>query len=304
MTDRQTFACPIVFLDIDGVLQPISSQDRFNHDMDALQADLVSRVHPGYRELNKYDIAAVRHDWFPAAVDNLKALCASQRGTQIVVSSSWRDDKTLEMLKLLFKIHDLDHLIVDMTPDVGPRDLEVEEFLVAHPEIERFVIVDDHFADDLGRRFGDRFVNTRRYLDADALEKAKAALRKKPRSKKEQTAIDSFEALLRGDPALTKLDLDIATLSVIRRQRGCSRPDLLQRLCDGVSACPKLQSVTVRGIRYNYTWSERDKANPVGALKAALAKNPSVELIDLEDEDPAEMARRKSARGAPFRWGF
>ncbi len=27
----------IIFLDIDGVLQPLSVQDRFNHDMDGLK---------------------------------------------------------------------------------------------------------------------------------------------------------------------------------------------------------------------------------------------------------------------------
>ena len=33
----------VVFLDIDGVLQPSGRQDRFNHDLEQLQRDLAAK---------------------------------------------------------------------------------------------------------------------------------------------------------------------------------------------------------------------------------------------------------------------
>jgi hypothetical protein len=32
----------VIFLDIDGVLQPFGRQDRFNHDLEQLQKDLAA----------------------------------------------------------------------------------------------------------------------------------------------------------------------------------------------------------------------------------------------------------------------
>lgn len=169
-------ATAVVYLDIDGVLQPLSSRSRFEHDMKAYKQGLVQRVDPRYAELNRYDLAAVRYDWHPAAVANLKTLCA-QGEAKIVISSSWREERTLEQLRLLFHIHDLGALVVDRTPLLGARDREIQEHLAAHPEIERFVVLDDSFAGELGRAFERRFVLTSDHLDAEALERALAALR-------------------------------------------------------------------------------------------------------------------------------
>lgn len=275
----------IVFLDIDGVLQPVTSQSRFEHDMDGLREELATRVDPGYRSLDKHDIAAIRYDWHPSAVENLEALCASEPGVQIVISSSWREGKTLDMLKLLFKIHDLDPLVVDMTPDIGARDLEIEEFLVMHPEIERFVVVDDAWAGELGRRFPRQFVQTRHHLDAEALKKAQAALRWRPAPSRVRSLVESFEALLRGDPELRAFELDAATMSILRRRLGSPRRDLFRSLCDAVATCPNLSSLSVRGLRYNFTWREREDGTdePVKTLRAAAARNPSLKRVDLGD---------------------
>ena len=48
----------VIFLDIDGVLQPGNCQDRFNHDLPELRERLATEWDEGYRGLNEYDIGA------------------------------------------------------------------------------------------------------------------------------------------------------------------------------------------------------------------------------------------------------
>ena len=64
--------------DIDGVLQPTSSQKRFEHDLEALRENLAERYGGEYRQVNEYDLGAVVHDWHAAAVARLRALCAQE----------------------------------------------------------------------------------------------------------------------------------------------------------------------------------------------------------------------------------
>ena len=106
----------IVFLDIDGVLQPTSSQKRFKHDLVALRERLAERLGAEYREVNEYDLGAVVHDWHTGAVARLRALC-DEHDAKIVVSSDWRERRSVAQLQALFRIHDLDHLVVDRTCD-------------------------------------------------------------------------------------------------------------------------------------------------------------------------------------------
>lgn len=163
----------IVFLDIDGVLQPTSSQKRFEHDLVALRESLAERFGAEYREFNEYDLGAVVHDWDAGAVARLRALC-EEHDARIVVSSDWRQGRSVAQLQALFRLHDLHHLVVDRTsdPQNAPhyRAGEVEQYLDAHPEIERFVIIDDRYREQFDRLFPDHFVHTDKFLDeADAL---------------------------------------------------------------------------------------------------------------------------------------
>lgn len=126
----------VVFLDIDGVLQPTSRQKRFDHDLDALRENLAERYGAEYREVNPYDLGAVVHDWNAGAVARLRALC-EDHGAKIVVSSDWRHQRSVAQLQALFRLHDLHHLIVDRTSDPhnAPhyRAGEVKEYLDTHP---------------------------------------------------------------------------------------------------------------------------------------------------------------------------
>lgn len=148
----------VIFLDIDGVLQPGYSQKRFNYNLDELKTELAKRYNePGYEQLNKYDLGAVYYDWHPEAINWLKKLL-KETNAVIVISSDWRNSNSLEALRLFFKIYDLDQYVVDVTPKLEYRRAEeIKAYLAEHPEIEKFVVIDDvpftGFED-----FGSRFV--------------------------------------------------------------------------------------------------------------------------------------------------
>ena len=169
----------IVFLDIDGVLQPTSSQKRFKDDLVALRETLAERFGAEYREFNEYDLGAVVHDWHAGAVARLRALC-EDHDARIVVSSDWRLQRSVAQLQALFRIHDLHHLVVDRTcePHDAPhyRAGEVKQYLDAHPDIERFVIIDDRYRDKFDRLFPDHFVHTHKFLDEDDALRARQVL--------------------------------------------------------------------------------------------------------------------------------
>ncbi len=165
---------PVIFLDIDGVLQPGYKQDRFEHDIIKLKKDFTDNIDSHYDTISEYDIGAVYYDWNREAITNLKTLI-NKTGAEIVLSSAWRERKSLRKLKLLFKIHDLDKYVVGKTPykleevdevekakreekktgimsDIlkdefiqadefgSSRDAEIEVYLHKHPEIKQFVV--------------------------------------------------------------------------------------------------------------------------------------------------------------------
>ena len=54
----------VIFLDIDGVLQPCLSQKRFDHDLSETR-EMVAREtgNSKYLQLDKYDVGAGSYDW-------------------------------------------------------------------------------------------------------------------------------------------------------------------------------------------------------------------------------------------------
>lgn len=153
----------VIFLDIDGVLQPGYLQRRFKHDLEALQLHLAEKYdRPEYKQYDKYDLGAIYYDWDQESVDNLKLLL-NTRMAVIVLSSAWRRLKTIDSLKDYFRIHDLDTFLVDFTPvmDGLCRSVEIETYLNAHPEIGNFLILDD-VDFKFSSKFPNHFVNTGR----------------------------------------------------------------------------------------------------------------------------------------------
>ena len=166
----------VIFLDIDGVLQPTWKQDRFNHDMDELRRVLAAWFdNEEYLEMDKYDLAAVYFDWDREAVERLRALC-DNFGAEIVISSAWREYSGLLRLKDYFRIYDLDRYVTDVTAQIHDlersRAGEVAHYLAEHPEIEKFVILDDSYLSYFRALFPDHFVECYPILGEDEYAKA------------------------------------------------------------------------------------------------------------------------------------
>jgi len=170
----------IIFLDIDGVLQPHHQQDRFNHDMEKLREELAERFNnPDYLEMDRYDLAAVYYDWHKDAVERLRTLCIDYKA-EIVISSAWRRSSPLYTLQCFFRIYDLHEYVVDVTVQDSQAPLfragEVKQYVDTHPEIERFVIFDDQESRQFNSVYPDNFVHTRSWIEEEHYERARQIL--------------------------------------------------------------------------------------------------------------------------------
>lgn len=113
----------IVFLDIDGVLQP-GSQKRFDHPRDVpdLTRELEARCGGKYPysrwcntiEMDDMDLAAVFYDWDSDAVERLR-YALDVLDARIVLSSNWREFHGFKAMSALFAIHGLDGYLCDGT---------------------------------------------------------------------------------------------------------------------------------------------------------------------------------------------
>lgn len=107
----------IIFLDVDGVLNSTRTAIAFG----------------GFpMELHHKEA----FDW--VAIKLLQRLCDSS-GAQVVLSSTWR---------LYFSVKEMADLlglpIIDKTPMLSsPRGVEINDWLIRHPEVKHYAIVDD-----------------------------------------------------------------------------------------------------------------------------------------------------------------
>jgi hypothetical protein len=121
----------VIFLDVDGVLNSEESRKDYNHDESWM--------------------------WNEVAFSHLKLLkeIVDKTGAEIILSSSWRlyhplhtGEKRITdplMNVLIDKMSSLNLSIKDVTPDLcgSWRGREIEKWLNDHPQVEKYVILDD-----------------------------------------------------------------------------------------------------------------------------------------------------------------
>jgi hypothetical protein len=152
----------VLFLDIDGVLQPPGSQDRFEHmrnkeEMECLFKELEEKYGADYRKFDLADVAATYYDWDLDSVKELKRIL-DETGAMLVISSNWREGKMGDYFPELLKIHDLRKYLFGYTPSLdyefvrnfpeykdfyNTRSAEIVDYLRYHPDIKNWVAVDD-----------------------------------------------------------------------------------------------------------------------------------------------------------------
>jgi hypothetical protein len=120
----------VLFLDVDGVLVTETSARYF-------------------RWLRRTDPNSDEHmrKWCPLATNNLRILMARIPKMKIVLSSCWRMGRTPEQCSELLSEQGLDGgRCIGRTGyafDGRVRGDEIQEWLDAHPEVEKFAILDD-----------------------------------------------------------------------------------------------------------------------------------------------------------------
>lgn len=133
----------IIFLDIDGVLQPHSSKKRFEYDPEPLIEYLCKKTNNDiYRKIDSYDLRATYYDWDEISIGYIIKIARKGNAT-IVLESDWRT-KGYETMKALFAIYEMEDLFVDQIDlDLDKAD-GIRKYLEEHKgEYDNYVIIDD-----------------------------------------------------------------------------------------------------------------------------------------------------------------
>ena len=172
----------VIFLDIDGVLQPYDSNNRFYFLDEKLIDELSKKYGVDYHAYSIYDVMAVCYDWDEQAVARLKCIL-EKTAAKIIISSDWRSEKTPDKMPALLKLHDLDGywyadniINHEFVPNPQRRALEIKDSLERYP-IGNFVILDDMRG--LDEYYPENTVKTHNYLGVNDMEQCIKILNRK-----------------------------------------------------------------------------------------------------------------------------
>ena len=120
----------VIFLDIDGVIQ--YEQKRFDHYMEATCLMLAQKYNDDiYIKMKPYDVCAAYYDWNNIAIGIIHELLETTN-SNIVLSSDWRESKSFEEMKALFRLYNLDRYFIDCcNPEISKQEA-INEYIIKH----------------------------------------------------------------------------------------------------------------------------------------------------------------------------
>lgn len=164
----------ILFLDIDGVVNPIPQHSLLRMDF-RLASRLAKEKHNAdFHQVSYQALASAYYCWNPRSLLLLKELCDTFQ-LQIVISSSWGLFYSLKELKLLFSLYDLDDRIHAIVSYIGKRSTNILRYVQEHPSIEAWITLDDL---NMEEDFPDHAITTHGFLKEADAEKAQMLLQR------------------------------------------------------------------------------------------------------------------------------
>ncbi len=170
----------IVFLDIDGVLQPYDS-DMYFYDSKIIK-ELSNIYGIDYSVYNPSDVASAYYDWNKQALSRLKYIL-DETQSRIIVSSDWRSRSQPNKVKDLLTIHGLDiYYFADNIflsrniPEAERKAMEIRDSLNEY-NIANFAILDDNRK--IANYYPNNTVITHDYISIDDMNKCIKLLKKK-----------------------------------------------------------------------------------------------------------------------------
>jgi hypothetical protein len=119
----------VLFLDFDGVLNSVGSF-----------------IYNNRQNLLGFTQTPTHQSFCPIASSNLQYILEELSDVQVVATSSWRKNKTIEALKKIFETNNIlpDRMIGATPVDADRyRGNEIKKYLDEHTEVTDFVILDD-----------------------------------------------------------------------------------------------------------------------------------------------------------------
>lgn len=148
----------VIFLDIDGVIQPYSAEARHVYDLEALCAYLSGKYQNDiYTRMDKYDVGAAYYDWDTLALARIREL-AKLYNAAIVLHTGWCRFNNLEKMKALFALYGMDDMIVTQVDGKKDKADGILDFLEQNPGIRDYIVIDDDGR--LGEAFAAHFIET------------------------------------------------------------------------------------------------------------------------------------------------
>lgn len=137
----------IVFLDINGVLQPYDKEYVIPNDENFIE-NLSKKYNIDYSIYNFYGVCHVYFDWDKDSLRRLKTIL-DETGAKIIMSSNWRSKKYPNKLKDYLTIHGLQDYYLDSTVFVDDktsfakrRASEISKTLEIYKP-DKFLVLDD-----------------------------------------------------------------------------------------------------------------------------------------------------------------